>query len=107
LKIKNTIRCIINLEQMDITPLTIGIRISQTNQDKAIHQLKINGNVRFLWRTYGEHNLTLVAFCPKGREGEIIHEIKTILEELNVEHVCVSVGFVWEKMDYSLLVLNQ
>ena len=26
--IKNTLRCTINLEQMDITPVTIGVRIS-------------------------------------------------------------------------------
>ncbi|MGD0645169.1 MAG: Lrp/AsnC family transcriptional regulator [Candidatus Bathyarchaeia archaeon] len=99
--IKNTLRCIVNLEQMDITPVTIGVRISQTNQNKAIHRLTTNKNVRFLWRTYGNHNLTLVAFCPKGTEGKIIQDIKVILEELNVEHICVSVGYVWEKMDYS------
>ena len=99
--IKNTLRCIINLEQMNITPVTIGVRIQQTNIDKAINVLRINSNIRFLWRTYGEHNLTLVAFCPKGKEGIIIQDIKAILEELNTEHICVSVGYGWEKMDYT------
>jgi DNA-binding Lrp family transcriptional regulator len=99
--IKNTLHCVLNLEQMDITPVNIGVRIQQTNQDKAIKLLKINKNVRFLWRTYGEHNLTLVAFCPKGKEGVIIQDIKAVLEGLNAEHICVSVGFVWEKMSYS------
>ena len=99
--IKNTLRCIVNLEQMDITPVTIGVTIQQTNIDKAINLLRINRNIRFLWRTYGEHNLTIVAFCPKGREGNTIQDIKAILEELTTEHICVSVGYVWEKMDYT------
>jgi DNA-binding Lrp family transcriptional regulator len=99
--IKNTLHCIVNLEKMDFTSLTIGARIPQINQDKAIHELTINKNVRFLWRAYGEHNLTLVAFCPRGREGGIIQEIRTILEELNAENIYVSVGFEWEKIDYS------
>jgi len=99
--IKNTLRCVVNLEQMDLVPVTIGIRIHQTSQDKAINLLTTNKNVRFLWRTYGDHNLTLVAFCPKGKEGEIIQDIRAVLEELDAEHICVSVGFVWEKMSYS------
>jgi DNA-binding Lrp family transcriptional regulator len=99
--IKNTLHCIVNLEQMDLVPVSIGVRIHQSNQDKAINLLTTNGNVRFLWRTYGEHNLILVAFCPKGKEGEVIQEIKASLEDLNAEHICISVGYVWEKMSYS------
>jgi DNA-binding Lrp family transcriptional regulator len=99
--IENTLHCVINLEQMDITPVTIGIRIQQVNQNEAINLLKKNHNVRFLWRTYGEHNLTLVAFCPKGAEGVIIQDIRAVLEDLAAEHICVSVGFSWEKMNYS------
>lgn len=99
--IKNTLHCVVNLEQMDITPVTIGVRIPLINQDRAINLLATNKNVRFLWRTYGDHNLTLVAFCGKGTEGAIIQDIRAVLEELNAEHMCISIGFVWEKMNYS------
>jgi DNA-binding Lrp family transcriptional regulator len=99
--IKNTLNCVVNLEQMDITPVTIGVRIRQTNQDKAINLLTANKYVRFLWRTYGDHNFTVVVFCPKGKEGLIIQDIRAVLEGLDAEHVCISVGFVWEKMSYS------
>lgn len=99
--IRNTLSCVVNLEQMDITPVIIGVKISQTNLDKVINLLSTNRSVRFLWRTYGDHNLTLVAFCAKGREGEIIQGIRGILEELNAERICISIGFVWEKMNYS------
>jgi DNA-binding Lrp family transcriptional regulator len=99
--IRNTLNCIVNLEQMDITPVTIGAKIPQIIQDKTINLLVANHAVRFLWRTYGDHNLTLVAFCRKGKEGEVIQEIRGVLEESNADHICISVGFIWEKMSYS------
>ena len=99
--IKNTLNCIINLDQMDITPITIGVTIPQTDLDKAINILTTNKNIKFLWRTYGDHNLSLVAFCAKGKEGEIIQDIRSVLEELHAQLIDVSVGFVWEKMNYS------
>jgi hypothetical protein len=86
---------------MDITAVTIGVTLPQAKQDKAINLLSTNKKVKFLWRSYGDHNLTLVAFCSKGGEGKIIQEIKTILEGLNAELIHVSVGFLWEKMNYS------
>ena len=99
--IKNILNCVVNLEQMDITPITIGVTIPQTIMDKAIKILASNSHVRFLWRTYGEHNLILVIFCTKGKEGEIIQDIRACLEELNAEAIHISVGFAWEKMNYS------
>jgi DNA-binding Lrp family transcriptional regulator len=99
--IKNTLHCIVNLDQLDITTVTINVKVPQSNQDKAITLLAINKNVRLLWRTYGDHNLILVAFCCRGKEGEVIQELKSLLEELNAESICVSVGYVWEKMSLS------
>jgi hypothetical protein len=86
---------------MEITPVIIGAKISQFNIEKAINLLSKNQSVRFLWRTYGDQNFMLVAFCTKGKEGKIVQDIQGILEEFNAEHICVSIGFVWEKMNYS------
>jgi DNA-binding Lrp family transcriptional regulator len=97
--IRNTIRCTINLDQLDISPVCIGAKIAQSEQDKALNLLAAHLNVRLLWRTYGDHNLELVAFCQKGNEGQTIQSVRTILEELNATNICISVGFAWEKMD--------
>jgi DNA-binding Lrp family transcriptional regulator len=99
--IKNTLQCIVNLEQMNITAINIGAKMLQLNQDKAVKQLSNNKNVKLLWRTYGDHNLMLVAFASKGCEGQTIQELKTVLEDLGAEHLCVSVGYCWEKTDFS------
>ena len=96
--IKNTLRCIVNLEKMDITAVNIGAKISLINQDRAVALLSINKHVRFLWRSYGDHNLTLIAFCNKGKEGEVINELRSLLENLGAEDFDISIGYVWEKM---------
>jgi len=99
--IKNTLHCIVNLEQMGITAINIGAKILQVNQDKAVKELSNNKKVKLLWRTYGDHNLMLVAFASKGCEGRTIQELRTVLEDLGAEHLCVSVGYCWEKTDFS------
>jgi DNA-binding Lrp family transcriptional regulator len=99
--IKNMLHCIINMEQLEISAVTIGARVPQLNQDKAFTLLALNKDVRFLWRTYGDYNLTLIAFCTKGREGEFIHSIRMVLEGMQAHPICVSVGFMWEKISYS------
>ena len=99
--IKNTISCIINLDKIDVIPIIIGAKIEEQRRDKILNLLAINGGVRFLWKTFGDHNVSMVAFCSKGEEGEIIHEIKGLLEEYGAVNICVSVGFEWEKMNYS------
>ena len=99
--IKNTVRCIVNFDQLDITPVIIEAVVPVAEQDRVFNLLTENANVRFLWRTFGDHNVALVAFCPRGDEGALIQEIKAILESLNVTNLTVSTGFVWEKMELS------
>jgi DNA-binding Lrp family transcriptional regulator len=99
--IKNTIRCIINFDQIDVVPVCFGVTISQADQDKAFNLLAAHRNVKLLWRTYGEYNLSMVALCPKGAEGDVINSVKAILEEFDVSNIAVSVGFVWEKTDFT------
>ena len=97
--IKNVLNCIVNLEQLDISPVCIGARIAQSEQDKALNLLAAHSSVRLLWRTYGDYDFHLIAFCAKGKEGHTIQGLRTLLEKLNATNISVSIGFVWEKMD--------
>jgi len=65
--------------------------------------LSAHKNVRLLLRTYGVYNLNLIAFCQKGKEGEIIQSISNLLEDLAADSIDISVGFVWEKSDLTTL----
>jgi DNA-binding Lrp family transcriptional regulator len=98
--IKNTIRCAINLDKLGVVPICMGLRISQHEMDRAFNLLSAHKKIRLLWRSYGDHNVELVAFVQKGEEGETIHSIKAILECFEISNLDVSVGFVWEKSDF-------
>ena len=52
--IKSVLQCSINLEELDITPITIGAKILQSEQEKAVRLLSANSHVRLLLRTYGD-----------------------------------------------------
>ncbi len=97
--IKNTISCIINLDQLDITPVCISVKMPQADQEKACHILSAHKNVRLLLRTYGDYDLVIFAFSPKGDEGKIIQSITATLEDLKATKLSIAVGFVWEKTD--------
>jgi hypothetical protein len=97
--IKNIVRCNLDFSQLEITPVCIAIKIAQADIDKACCLLSAHKNVRLLLRTFGDHNLNLIAFCSKGKEGEVIQSITSVLEGFSIISVDVSVGFVWEKSD--------
>jgi DNA-binding Lrp family transcriptional regulator len=99
--IKNTLGYTINLDQLDITPIIFGAKVPTIDMDRTFNLLAAHKNVRLLWRTYGDHNTTLIAYCPRGEEGEVIQSIKAIFESVNVINVDVSTGFVWEKMEFA------
>jgi DNA-binding Lrp family transcriptional regulator len=101
--IKNTIKCNVNLDVLGITPIFIGIKVTQTELNKACQSLSSHKNVRLLLRSYGNHNLNLIAFCLKGMEGRVIQSITTILEACNATDVEISVGFIWEKSDLNTI----
>lgn len=75
--------------------------MSQANQKQAFIALKSHKRVKLFWRTYGDHNLIFLVFCEGGEEGEIISDLKTLLEECGATDINVSVGFAWEKMDFT------
>ncbi|MCL5876455.1 MAG: Lrp/AsnC family transcriptional regulator [Candidatus Bathyarchaeota archaeon] len=97
--IKNIIRCNVDFGQLEITPVCVSIKLAQADIDKACCLLSAHKNVRLLLRSFGDHNLNLLAFCPKGKEGEIIQSITSILENFSTTCIDISVGFVWEKTD--------
>ncbi len=99
--IKSTLRCLVNFDQLGIFTVIVGAKVSVSEQDKAFNLLASDGNVRFLWRTFGEHNVVLVAFCQKGEEGELIQKMRFIFESVKAADITVSTGFVWKKMELS------
>ena len=104
--IKNTISCIINLDQLDIIPISIYVKINSSEINNACKVLASYKSVRLLFRSFGDHNLNIIAFSQKGNEGKIIQTINRILEDFTVTDIKVSVGFIWEKIDLTTVDLT-
>lgn len=102
--IKEPIGCIVNPDRLGIMPVIVGIvgiRASEADQEKILSSLSRIDEVRFLWQTYGDQDLVLVSFCQRGKEGEAIKKIRTVLDGLKFSQICVSIGFAWYKIDLS------
>jgi DNA-binding Lrp family transcriptional regulator len=99
--ITNVIRCTVNFENLDITSVIITATLPTSKAEEAVCLLSAHPKVRFLWRTYGDQNIALIAFCLKGEEGQLIDDLKRILEEKNCSQFHVSTGYTWEKSEIS------
>jgi len=99
--IRRITRSVVDYEKLGIVTLCFAFKISQSNQKRAFAALKSSKKVKLLWRTFGDYNAIFVAFCNKGEEGESIGELKTILEKCGATDINTSVGFIWEKIDFS------
>ena len=96
----------VDITKLDITPLAVGINIAIRDEEQAIQVLKDLPEISYLWRTYGAHNIALLAMCKKGEEGQLIHDIRKSLQKLDVTAIDTCVGFIWEKADMTLTGSN-
>jgi DNA-binding Lrp family transcriptional regulator len=96
----------VDITKLDITPLAVGINIANSDEEQAIQVLKDLPEISYLWRTYGAHNIALLAMCKKGEEGQLIHDIRKSLQKLDVTAIDTCVGFIWEKADMTLTGSN-
>jgi DNA-binding Lrp family transcriptional regulator len=99
--ISRMVRSVLDYDQLNVVALCIGISVPEARQEEVVAFLRLNPKVKLLWRTYGRHNIISIVFCLKGREGETVHDLKSALEELGILDVDVSVGYRWDKTDFS------
>ncbi len=91
----------INYDKLDIATINIALNVPQKNQEEILNSLKKHNNIKFLYKTYGSHNVIIIALCDKGREGQTINEIKAIIEKFNIFQINISVSFSSIKMDFT------
>ena len=102
--IRKKLAAVINYKKLDYSVVIIGIKLASIDSlDKAISFLKEQHNVKFIWKTYGDHDLILVILCDKETVGECIYNFKKALEKLGVSSskYDISVSISWEKINLS------
>jgi DNA-binding Lrp family transcriptional regulator len=92
----------VNFTKLNFTPIAVNIKIVQSDEDQAINLLRNHPKISTLWRCYGAHNITAIALCKKGEEGQLIQDIRKMLEKLDVKTLDTSVCFTWEKADMTI-----
>jgi len=92
-----------NFTKLNLSSICIGMDVAQADVDQVISFLKRQHQVKFLWKTFGTHNVITVIICNKGEEGQCISNFRDILEKMRVKTLGfdVSVSFTWEKTDFS------
>jgi hypothetical protein len=90
-----------DFEKLGLSAICIGMDSAAKDTDKVIDRIKRHPHTKSLWRTFGEHQIVLVMVCEKGCEGGAIEKLRQTLAEFDIGKMDISIGFKWEKMDFS------
>ena len=71
--------------------------------DKAANFLKKHNQVKFLWKTYGTHDMIFTVVCDKAEVGQAVYTFKKELEKLDIHPTRFdeSASITWEKIDFN------
>lgn len=98
--IRKRVMALPDFSKIGFSAVVIGLNLSPKDIEKAISFLKSQHQVKFLWRTYGAHDLLVTILCDKDDVGTCIYNLRKGLEDMNISvtKFDVSVSIVWEKM---------
>lgn len=98
--IRKIIMAIPDFSKIGFSAVIVGMNLSPKDIDKVISFLKVQHQVKLLWRTYGEHDVIAVIMCDKSDVGTCIHNFRKALEEFgaSVNRLDTSVSVTWEKI---------
>lgn len=90
-----------HFEKIGYSAVIAGISIGLgENIEKALETLNEDSSVRFLWKTFGEHDLVAVLLCNKEKIGECIENVRKELVNagIELEEIDLSTSTSWEKL---------
>ena len=92
-----------NFGKLNLSAVIFGMNVSPKDIDKAINFLKRQHQVKFLWKTYGTHDIVFAIVCDKGDVGTCIYNLKSALQKLDIATAKLdsSTSVSWEKIDLS------
>lgn len=99
--IRKRIMAIPNFDKLDLSAIIIGANVSIEETEKVIEFLKKQPHVKFLWKTYGTHDIVFTMLCSKNDVGKCIYSLRTELAKLkiNITKFDTSGSVSWEKID--------
>ena len=99
--ISKRIMAVPDFAKLDMSAICIGMNVAYEDLASAVSSLVKLDDVKLVWKTYGKHNLIVVIVCERGCEGRTIYGLREKLDAVKIEEFDVSIGFSWEKVDFS------
>ena len=99
--IRKRIMAIPNFDKLGLSAIIVGANVSIEETEKTIAFLKNQPHVKFLWKTYGTHDIVFTMLCNKNDIGKCIYNLRTELAKLkiNITKFDTSGSVSWEKID--------
>jgi DNA-binding Lrp family transcriptional regulator len=97
--VRSTTLAIIDYQAINIRVIGVAINVSQKLQDELINRLKGYNRIKFLYKSFGVHNVLALAYCEDQQVGETISNIKLILESYGAAKYDIDVSLSCEKAD--------
>jgi len=91
--------------KLNLSAVVIGLNVKNEDLDKTSEFLKDLNHVKFLWKTYGTHDILSVLVCDRGGVGNTIYDLKQALTKIGIQPLKfdASTSITWEKIDLSPL----
>ena len=91
--------------KLNLSAVVIGLNVKNEDLDKTSEFLQDLNHVKFLWKTYGTHDILLILVCDRGEVGDTIYELKQALVKIGIQPLRfdASTSITWEKIDLSPL----
>jgi DNA-binding Lrp family transcriptional regulator len=99
--IDRKIMAIPDLNVLNLSAIFVGLSADYDDHEKVFENIRALPNTKFLWRCYGAAQVVALLVCEKGNEGETITSLHKALAKLKTGSYQITVGFKWEKMDFS------
>lgn len=90
-----------NFEKLNLSAVIIGMNVRTEDLERTIVFLKRQRQVKFLWKTFGTHDIIPVIICDKADVGTCIFNLRHALEKLKIRvtDFDTSTSVTWEKID--------
>ena len=98
--ISRKIMAIPDFSKLGLSAVLVGLDFNPEENNKIMDAVEELPRVKLVWRTYGDHQLILIMTCEKGFEGQAIEELRNAVAKLGVNHMHISVGYEWGKINF-------
>ena len=90
-----------NYEKLKRVAIIFGVNVPPNSIDKVVAFLKNRDDVKFLWKTYGTHDMIFIIVCDNDNIGNSINDLRKSLEQLEVStiHLDSSTSISWDKIE--------